>query len=219
VGQYTRQRLVRWGIGNNQISEVVPARNTEVEIFDAPSLDSTDQPGVIAPSRLIRAGVCLPNVSGGFDNKMSSVRIRSSAVQFSDNFNSGSLANWVMEVGTWEVQNGKMVPTSGFDPVAYIGPNRTFDGPIVLDVDVQMVTGNARMLFHSNGEKFGREYLVRSGRGAARPSNIETGGNFSGTRMGGRPDSLRPIDIPEMWTAMPHRHFPSPTIVTSPSEG
>src|SRR5262245_48453702 len=51
-----------------------------------------------------------------------------------------------------------MVSTSGFDAAAYIAPPRTFDGPIVLDVDVQMVTGHARILFHANGEHFGREY-------------------------------------------------------------
>jgi hypothetical protein len=153
LGTYTAHDLLQWGIASDSVSGLVPGSGVEVEVFDGHSFGGK--------SRLVREVICLANVNDGFDNLTSSLRIRSSKVLFKDDFDSGSLTNWVVASGTWAVQDGKMVNTSGFDPVAYVGPNRSFNGPIVLDVDVEMITGNARVLMDSNGEQFGTEYLAQ----------------------------------------------------------
>ena len=57
VGNYDALALARWGIGDNQISQIIPVAGKEVEIFGGASFDGK--------SRLVRGSVCLTNVSGG----------------------------------------------------------------------------------------------------------------------------------------------------------
>jgi hypothetical protein len=73
-------------------------------------------------------------------------------VQFRDNFSSGSLAHWEPLNGHWEVTNGRMIGSIGFDSWALAAPNRNFSGPTVLDVDVEMVSGTTM--------PFERQYTV-----------------------------------------------------------
>ena len=149
-GNFDRADLARWGIGDNQISEIVPQSNTEVEIFQHAAFGGG--------SRLARAAVCLPNVSGGFDNLTSSLRIRRSAVRFRDNFNSGSLAQWSTPIGVWSIQDGALVGEIGFDSAAYATPSRSYGGSLVLDADVNMANGNATLIFNSTGAAHKTEY-------------------------------------------------------------
>ena len=147
------------GIGDNQISEIVPQSNTEVEIFQHAAFGGG--------SRLARAAVCLPNVSGGFDNLTSSLRIRRSAVRFSDNFNSGSLAQWSTPIGVWSIQNGELMGEIGFDSAAYATPSRSYGGSLVLDADVNMANGNADSSSIRPGLSSRRSITRPSGRATA----------------------------------------------------
>ena len=142
-GNFTQPSMSLWGIGDNQISQIIPAANTEVEIFAGATFNGG--------SRLVRASTCL---SGGFNNVTSSLTIRASIVQFKDDFNSGSLANWRTAEGTWSVVNGTMVGVGGGglpDGAAYVTPNRTFNGTTVVDADVDTVGGQARFIMNSTG--------------------------------------------------------------------
>ena len=155
VGNYNASALAQWGIGDNQISQIIPVPGREVEIFDGMSFDGK--------SRLARESVCLANVGGGFDNITSSIKIRSSAIRFNDNFNDGNLNGWSPQTGTWSAQNGAMqgVGWGGSeDGWIYADPNLNFDGSIVLDADVNMVTGNARYVMNSTGSLRQTEYHV-----------------------------------------------------------
>ena len=64
----------------------------------------------LSPIRRMCRKLCL----SGFDNLTSSVRIRSSSIVFSDNFNTG-IQNWVISSGTWVAQSGTMVGTGNGD--------------------------------------------------------------------------------------------------------
>jgi hypothetical protein len=153
AGTYTTDHLLQWGIANNSTSEVVAGSDVEVELFDGPSFGGK--------SRLVRGAVCLGNVNDGFDNVTSSLHIRSSKVLFEDDFNSGSLANWSPQSGTWTVENGAMVGSVGFDSYIFARPDESFNGSLVVDADVDMVTGNARYVINSTGALNENDYLIQ----------------------------------------------------------
>jgi hypothetical protein len=152
VGQYTRQRLDRWGIGDNALSGVVPAPGKEVELFNG---------GVFTGSSRLVNSTALCLTSSGLDNATSSLRIRSSPIVFRDSFTRG-LSNWLPETGTWQVQHSKMIGIGaggGIDAWTYVSTGHSFDGPVVIDVDVGLVTGEAEIVFNSHGH-WGNEYRV-----------------------------------------------------------
>jgi hypothetical protein len=154
LGNYTITNLKTWGVGDNQISEIAPRASTEVEIFQGTFFGGQ--------SRFARGSVCLANVGGGFDNTTGSLKIRSSAIRFQDNFSTGSLENWSAETGEWFVENGTMVGIgNGDDAATYAVPDRSFDGSLVLEADVNMIGGNARFLINSTGERRENEYHLQ----------------------------------------------------------
>jgi hypothetical protein len=144
AGRYTAQNLALWGIGDNAVSGVVPVRGKEVELFTRDSFKGA--------SRLVNnATLCLPN--GGLDNATSSLRIRHSPVVFRDTFNRG-LSNWLPETGTWQARNGTMVGIGAggdIDAWTYVSSIDSFDGSIVIDVDIEMTHGNVEIVFNSHG--------------------------------------------------------------------
>jgi hypothetical protein len=144
VGQYAVQHLARWGIGDNAISGVAPAHGEEVELFTRDAFKGD--------SRLVnKPTLCL--TGGGLDNATSSLRIRHSPIVFRDTFNRG-LSNWLPETGTWRAQNGTMVGIGAggdIDAWTYMSSIDSFDGSIVIDVDVEMTHGNVEIVFNSHG--------------------------------------------------------------------
>lgn len=144
TGNYTKATLATWGIKDNNVSGVAPGPGIEAELFDGISFTGDSYLANVA-------NLCL----SGFDNVTSSIRIRSSAVRFSDNFNDGALDKWGAPLsGDWRIENGALVGTGwggSIDAWDYLKGKPNYNGDIVVDVDLNMIDGNAEIVFHSTG--------------------------------------------------------------------
>lgn len=127
-GNYTKASLARWGIADDDISGLLPASGMEIEIFKNESFGGD--------SVLHRAANYYLSWA---DNSTSCLRIRSSSIVFRDNFNTG-IQNWITSAGTWSAEDGTLVGTgNGEHGITFVHTNNSFNGSIVLDVDVDMV--------------------------------------------------------------------------------
>jgi hypothetical protein len=81
---------------------------------------------------------------------------------FKDSFGQPSLQSWFSATGAWSVEDGRLVGTGwggGIDGWIYVLPSPRASGPLTIDVDVELLNGNAEIVLNSTGH-WRNEYRV-----------------------------------------------------------